>query len=303
MEENMEEGEPIEVQDRAPFILHDDDEDPVALKRELHLELAESSREPMPPGLSSATLDKVLKITSSFEGEGYGQVSGNFDGEGCSVGAIQQCIGQQSLQPLLREMLTNHRDVLVRLWSEPIVDDFERFMAMRKDEQVMWCSFNLGERERPTSRWAERLRIMAVSPEYVAIQQKFATAIFLRAVRLADSYQLVQENGLALMFDLCVQNGGIADKHRPTIATKIANKQAAKGAGLTEDEKLEQIAIGRISFSKPRWQADAFSRKICIVRRKTAPFTWNGQRFSGKVHGDTLDLEKQFGLTTKPFRS
>lgn len=46
----------------------------------------------------------ALNITGSFEGgRGFANVTGNFDGQGISLGLLQQCLGQGSLQPLLLE--------------------------------------------------------------------------------------------------------------------------------------------------------------------------------------------------------
>jgi hypothetical protein len=288
---------------KPPFHVEDEGEDVTLLHRSFHKEVAQLHRDTLPRDLPTELLDKCMRITSGFEGpDGYGTVSGNFDGEGASVGALQQCVGQGSLQPLLREMQQSHRAVLVNLWSEPITRDFETFLNMGKSDQVHWCSLQLGSRERPTSLWAERFRHMARSPEYIAIQQKYAMAIFVRAVALADSFQLVQENAVALMFDVVTQNGSIKAEHRSKILELAKNRGSKLGRVLTEDEMLECISIGRASFSKAQWQADVASRKLCISRRRTAPFSLNGKDYSGKVHGDSFDLAKQFSLTNKPYK-
>lgn len=292
----------LEGAERSPRIAEDEDQDPAHLKRELHQQIGKASRDPLPPGVPASLLDKSLRITSTFEGEGYGQVSGDFDGEAASVGALQQCIGQNSLQPLLREMFANHRDALVRLWSEPIVNDFQIFLNMGHEDQMHWCRLNIGKAEHPDSRWADRLRVMAKSPEYIAIQQKYATAIFLKAVALASSFGFVQENAVALMFDIVTQNGSIKDEHRARINGLIADEAARTGKPVPEDKKLECVALGRAWFSKERWQADVATRKLCVARRKTAPFWWKGTQYSGRVHGETRDLEHEVGLTNTAYK-
>ncbi len=59
-----------------------------------------------------------LNITGSFEGHvGWKNIAGNFDGQGISLGLLQQNLGQGSLQPLLIEMYQSRLDVLESFFS------------------------------------------------------------------------------------------------------------------------------------------------------------------------------------------
>jgi len=47
----------------------------------------------------------ALNISGSFEGsDGWENLTNNFDGQGLSLGLLNQCLGQGSLQPMLIEM-------------------------------------------------------------------------------------------------------------------------------------------------------------------------------------------------------
>lgn len=51
-----------------------------------------------------------LNITGSFEGtKGWQNLANNFDGQGMSLGLLQQNLGQSTLQPLFEKMRQNHK--------------------------------------------------------------------------------------------------------------------------------------------------------------------------------------------------
>ena len=52
-------------------------------------------------------------------------VTGDFDGQGISFGALQWNFGQGSLQPILERMLRNHREVIKDAVKRQIFRDFE----------------------------------------------------------------------------------------------------------------------------------------------------------------------------------
>ncbi len=55
-----------------------------------------------------------LNITGSFEGRvGWKNISGNFDGQGLSLGLMQQNLGQGTLQPWLIEMYNQHNSTMM----------------------------------------------------------------------------------------------------------------------------------------------------------------------------------------------
>ena len=83
---------------------------------------------------------RCLALTSSFETgsmppECFCGITGDFDGQGISFGALQWNLGQGSLQPLLQEMFENHEQVARDIFHE----NFEVITALRdskKEEQL-----------------------------------------------------------------------------------------------------------------------------------------------------------------------
>src|SRR5271170_4414002 len=70
------------------------------------------------PAIKSAPLNqRCMALTGAFETsspppECFAGLSGDFDGQGLSLGVCQWNIGQSSLQPLLSEMAQSHSSVL-----------------------------------------------------------------------------------------------------------------------------------------------------------------------------------------------
>lgn len=62
------------------------------------------------------SLALALNISGSFEGSvGWKNITNNFDGQGLSLGLLNQCLGQGSLQPLLAKMRDRSRSQLVEI--------------------------------------------------------------------------------------------------------------------------------------------------------------------------------------------
>jgi hypothetical protein len=97
------------------------------------------------------------------------------------------------------------------------------------------------------------------------------------AIRTAKNYGLASELGLALCFDIHVQNGGI----NSTAAASIA---AGTTPGMAESDLLVLIAKSVAGAANPKWAAD-------VLQRKTAIATG-----SGVVHGRNLVLDN-WGLS------
>ena len=275
----------------------DEDEKAETLIYAQHKTLGVLSRENISEDLKPV-LDKCLRITGLFEGCGYSAISGNFDGQGMSLGILQWCLGQHSLQPLLLDYIASHTHDIKALWDLDKAEEFIRVVYSDWDTQMAWAKRFVGNREKPYGDWVYRLKILAGSEDFISIQQKYASGIFDKAVTQARSFNLTQENSVAMMFDICVQEGGVAEKHKAKIQEYLNNKHSEVSRDLTEEERLECIAKGRASFAIRRWQVDVLSRKLCIARLRSAPFTWNGEQHSGAVHGDRLDLARSHSLST-----
>ena len=81
---------------------------------------------------------RCLALTGAFEtGTGvpdcFCGLSGDFDGQGISFGVLQWNFGQGSLQPLLKEMVTQHAEVAKSVFGEHL-DALEEALKGTDDE-------------------------------------------------------------------------------------------------------------------------------------------------------------------------
>ncbi len=74
-----------------------------------------------------------LNITGSFEGrEGWKNIAGNSDGQGMSLGLMQQNLGQGTLQPWLNQMYNLHHSTMVTFFNS---QDYRNLKSMLNDWQ------------------------------------------------------------------------------------------------------------------------------------------------------------------------
>lgn len=232
---------------------------------------------------------RCLALTGSFETghlapECFATATGNFDGQGMSFGALQWNFGQGTLQPMLGEMLANHPELVASIFG-PDVESLKKAIKEGKAASLAFASA-IQEAGKKTllSVWSKRFRALGLTPEFQAIEIKAAAAYYERAVRLSAEYGLWTARGRALMFDLCVQNGGIPDPVKRQILADIAMLPAGLSPEETELQKMRIIANRRAEAANPKFVEDVRKRKLCIAEGK------------GSVHGIAYDLSAQFGI-------
>lgn len=228
-----------------------------------------------------STLEKAIAITGRFEGNGYGNITGDFDGQGLSLGILQWNIGQGTLQPLLREMNLNHnmatRSILLDSYNA-----FNTMLSKTPAEQLTWAKSINNSQKVIREPWRTRLVALANSQEFRAIQLNYAKTIGDLALSICNKYNLKSERAFALAFDIGVQNGGVKAKTDLRIAYRASSD-------VPENDRMALIANAVANDSNARWIEDVRSRKLAIV---------NG---AGKVHGEFINIDKEYGLTDNPF--
>jgi hypothetical protein len=132
--------------------------------------------------------------------------------------------------------------------------------------------------------WKEQLIAMCNTKEFQEIQNKAMDKYIKQAYSLASTFNLKTERGLALAFDIAVQNWACTSSRTKSINQKI------KSGNLSEQEALKLIAQGAVDKSSEKNKDDVKSRKFTIV---------NG---IGTVHGKSYNLQRDFDLTNKYFK-
>jgi hypothetical protein len=244
---------------------------------------------PEPTIIQESLRQKCLALTGSFETgkmppDCFTGISGDFDGQGMSYGALQWNFGQQSLQPLLKEMNTTYPSMLQEIFAQayqPLVD----VLGKNLQAQMAWVrSIQHPVQHFVFEPWRGFFKTLGRTPEFQGIQVKYAEHLQQKAFNLCQEYQLWSPRAEALMFDIVVQNGSISAVVRQTIMQEIGNLRPELDREALELEKMRIIANRRSEACKTQWVEDVRCRKLTCA---------NGE---GIVHGVTYHLREQFGI-------
>lgn len=250
----------------------------------------------------AALAERVLALTASFETgkpfpECFAVLAGNFDGQGLSFGALQWNIGQGSLQTLWRSMLQKHETVVKSVMKSKF-DEFSTILYNKnKSEQLEWAKsiqFTEEVRDRRLWRiekeWKDSLQELGKTDEMIQLQVESAQVRYDIALANCRHFELTTERGVALMFDINVQNGRV---NRNGAGDRIFEDYLKIPADLSNKEKqvakMKIVATRRAEVSHPRWRDDVENRKMTIAL---------GQ---GSVHGRKYNLESHYNITLEPY--
>lgn len=247
------------------------------------------------PEMTTKPIDhQCLALTGAIETghpppDCFAGLSGDFDGQGISFGALQWNIGQGTLQPLLEQMKENHPDQL----SDMFGSNYDALVAMlgeSRDEQLLWAqSIQDPIRHVLFEPWRGLFQTLGRTQEFQDIETQAAAGIFQAAMDLCTEYNVSSQRAAALMFDIRVQNGGIKSWVKSQIDSdfKPLDSNGMSDAD-REEAKLRIIATRVAASANPRWVADVQNRKLTIA---------NGE---GVIHGCQYNLEDQYGITLNP---
>lgn len=237
---------------------------------------------------------RCLALTGSFEtGKGvpdcFCGISGDFDGQGLSFGVLQWNFGQGTLQPMIKEMIDRHPEVIGPIFGKHF-DAFAEALSADKDELLGFArSVQHPVTHAVFEPWKGFAKSLGRTPQFQAIQTGYANGIYRRALEMCRDYGLWSERAVALMFDIVTQNGSIGSVTRARIKGEIETLPA----GLTDEERETRtmviVANRRAEAANPRWIDDVRVRKLCIAR---------GQ---GTVHGIPYQLDEQFAIRLRRF--
>jgi hypothetical protein len=254
--------------------------------------------DPKTPQSQSTTplLQRILNMTGYFENsvytpQSYSGISDNFDGQGISVGILQQNIGRGSLQPLLKKMDKEHPEVLKKVFGKDY-ESLHQMLDASHESQMQWAKQiqKPGKDDvNPWPRWKKEFQALGRTPEYQQIQIRAAQNVYNKALRLSKQFGLKSERGVAFMFDIVTQNGGIEKPGLHIGKDILKDIEALKKSGKdSEEARMIIIAEHRAGACNPRWRSDVLKRKTTIAQGH------------GIVHTHRIDLDQQFGITLEP---
>ncbi|MDZ7718551.1 MAG: peptidoglycan-binding domain-containing protein [Balneolaceae bacterium] len=242
--------------------------------------------EVQPPAILNEELSyRCLALTGSFETgkpppDCFAGITGDFDGQAISFGALQWNIGQKSLQPLLLKMDEQHPDIMEEIFAD-YCGELREILKARQEQQMDWAR-SLQDPNRFVLRepWRGLFKSLGRNKKFQDMQVESADRLYDAAIDLAEDYGLKSERAVALMFDIKVQNGSIYEYVKEQILRDF--DQLPENAG--EEEHLVVVANRRAEASNPRWVEDVRTRKLTIARGE------------GTVHGMHYNLEEDYGI-------
>jgi len=242
-----------------------------------------------PPAITTAPLEqRCLALTGSFETgqpppECFAGLSGDFDGQGLSLGVCQWNFGQGSLQPLLLEIDRTHPDIVDAVFQD-YAAEFRTVLQGSQDDQMSWARSIQDSQKRVTEPWRGLLKSLCRREEFQEVQTNNANALLAAARALCTEFGVRSQRALALLFDIKVQNGSIGKIVKAQIMHDFAALTPPGDANADEVARLQIIANRRAEAANPQWVEDVRARKLTIA---------NGQ---GTVHGRFYDLQGQYGI-------
>lgn len=239
---------------------------------------------------------RCLALTGSFEtGTGvpdcFCGISGDFDGQGMSFGVLQWNFGQGTLQPMIKDMINRHPDVIGPIFG----NHFEAFTEALNADRDELLDFARSV-QHPVTRavfepWRGFAKSLGRTPQFQAIQTEHANGIYRRALDMCRDYGLWSERAVALMFDIVTQNGSIGTVTKARIQGEIGALPASLSDEERETRSLVVIANRRAEAANARWIDDVRVRKLCIARGH------------GVVHGIPYQLDEQYAIGLRRFNA
>jgi len=257
------------------------------------------------------SVELALNISGSFEGaQGWANLTNNFDGQGLSMGLLNQNLGTGSLQPLLLEMENNFPGILQNIFSSAHLQSLEAMLAQWEadakssnllgldgieklsilDEpsqfgpqtaassaSVAWAVNNLYSGSNFVPQWEAELTALGESAKYISVQVEAALALHNQTLTQMAPLQVNELRAYLMVFDIMVQDGGIYAQDFSDYGTWLNQNPASNNTS-----RLMEILNLRLRHVKSQYVADVQSRKMAII---------NG---SGVVHGDNRNLEQQY---------
>ncbi len=243
--------------------------------------------------LNEAVEKRCLALTGAFETstgipDCYCGLTGDFDGMGISYGVLQWNLGQGTMQPLFSDMLTAHEDVMAGIFHDNL-DALRTMLADPREGQLAWArSIQDPNRHAVFEPWKGLFQALGRTPEFQDVQLAHAGRVYQNAIDLCRRFGVSTERALALMFDICVQNGSIDASVEAKIRADFAAIPPNADPPDAEVARLRSIANRRAEASNPRFIEDVRVRKLTIA---------NGE---GTVHNIPYNLAEQFGIRLQP---
>lgn len=271
------------------------------------------------------TFALALNISSSFEGrEFWKNITNNFDGQGLSLGLLNQTLGTGSLQPLLLEMLQVNPVSMKASFSETNFKSIEKMILDWKKAQGLQLNLKsedlfaqegeslsnldsvedsivkiMGNSEDASVRWAVKTIYTSTSgktfkPDWKKQLQGLCVTAEYRAIQF-EAARFIHEKAKAYMARFALTElrsylflFDIVVQNGGFYQKNLDDFKAfmKKNPAATEEQKLKALLESRLVQVKDEYKANVKARKESLIKG------------SGLVHGDQRNYEREYCYTS-----
>lgn len=209
-----------------------------------------------------AIRDRCLQLTADFEGHGFRKVVGNFDGAGITWGIIGFTLQHGEIQEIFKEIQRSRPELIGQSFGA-LEQELRRVLGLNREQQLDWASgISLGSsRYKVEPAWEQAFATFGGLPEVQEIQLRRVNKYWDIARRDAQRFQLATEMGLALCFDIAVQNGGIDFDFEQ----RWIERWLHDNPGASERDRRVRIADVVAENSKAQYVEDVRRRKRTLA--------------------------------------
>lgn len=260
----------------------------------------------------------ALNISGSFEGnEGWKNITNNFDGQGMSLGLLNQPLGTGSLQPLLISMhqrapqtlkaqfgINRYTSLISMLnaWSSTVItpaiidkliyennspindldygENIKIGISSANASSVSWAVANLYQDVNGRvfkPEWKREFQALATTHQYRTIQMEASYRLHEKTLQYMNLFGFKNLNSYLFNFDIVVQNGGYYEQN-----VRDFNNFIVSNPNASENQKLFALLQSRLVQVKNEYKEDVRLRKTALI---------NGH---GVVHGKNRNFRSEY---------
>ena len=244
---------------------------------------------------------KALELTTYFETstkapDCFGIVAGNFDEQGISWGCVQFNFGQGTLQPIFTDLINEHPQVVRDAFTNQADHDLFVDLILNKTltEQIAFGDSisNPSNKSLVIEPWKTYFFDLGITQESIDRQVEALESYYANALTWFHEYKFWSRRAYALMFDISIQNGGIATETKNLILNDFeAMSIVGKTKNQIETERMRIVANRRAEASATQWIETVRGRKLAIANG--TGWVYNGGLYMDTTRYD-MTLEEAF---------
>ena len=234
-----------------------------------------------------AVKERALQMTAAFERHVFSLARGNFDGAGITWASFGFTLEGGELGRIIKQIQADHPGMVEDAFGNDAAGQLLQIIDAEPADQIEFAdSISQGALKAVLAEpWLSGFRRLGEQPDVQALQLSIVDRDYFQpALKTASRFNLKTELGIALAFDIHVQNGGISGAAAQQVQVTMAAHPS--------DRELDlRVAIANAvadNAKNVKFREDVRQRKLTVATG------------SGQVHGGTYVL-RNWGLAELPF--